>query len=328
MFIEVGQGVVGRAVVTRQPVAFSNIAYAIPDEARANLDSQRLALLEHLYTRYRAILAVPLVVKEEIYGGIVLYYSKPREFLEEEIGLAVAFSDQAALAIENARLFAEAQGKAALEERQRLARELHDSVSQALYGIALGTSTARTLLDRDPAQATAPLDYVLSLAHAGLADMRALIFELRPESLALEGLCVALTKQAESLRARHGMDVQVSLCDEPQVTPDVKEALYRIAQEALNNAVKHARASRLELRLEQRAEAIMLEVCDNGIGFDPSGSFPGHLGLHSMRERAERLGGTVEIESAPGRGARARVHIPVRPHIDVADRPNQTRVSV
>jgi signal transduction histidine kinase len=215
------------------------------------------------------------------------------------------------IAVENARLLVEVRGKAALEERQRLARELHDSVSQALYGIALGAKTARKLLDQNPDRASDPLEYVDSLAEAGLAEMRALIFELRPESLQSEGLAAALDKQAAALRARHGMNVETDLCNEPDVPLEGKEALYRIAQEALHNTIRHARASRIRIRMQCSPNHVILEICDDGIGFDPKGNFPGHLGLHSMRERIERLGGTLEVESAPRKGTEIRAWMPI-----------------
>ena len=199
---------------------------------------------------------------------------------------------------------------AALEERQRLARELHDSVSQALYGIALGSRTARTLLERDdPAKAAEPLDYVLSLAEAGLSEMRALIFELRPESLKNEGLVVALTKQSDALQARHKLDVVTSFCPEPDISLDAKEALYRVAQEAMHNIARHAKATRIELSLLNKDGVITLEVRDNGKGFDPNGDFPGHLGLKSMRERVANIGGAFHITSQPGEGTVLTVHV-------------------
>jgi PAS domain S-box-containing protein len=256
------------------------------------------------------IYCVPLVYRSRALGTLNLYYLPGQEPGEDESVFLGAVADQTAVAVENARLFAAAQDTAALEERQRLARELHDSVSQALYGIILGTDAARTLLDRDPDRVPEPLEYVLSLAKAGLAEMRALIFELRPESLATEGLIAALEKQAALVQARHELAVHLTLCDEPDAPLEVKEAVYRIAQEALNNTVKHAQAERVELRLEQDADEILLEVRDDGGGFDPAGSFPGHLGLKSMRERVARLGGTLRIESAPGEGTRIRAQIP------------------
>jgi PAS domain S-box-containing protein len=194
-------------------------------------------------------------------------------------------------------------------ERRRLARELHDTVVQALYGIVLGARAARGLLDRAPGQAAEPIEYVLSLAEAGLAETRALIFDVRPASLETEGLVAALTKQAAPLSARHGIEVHTDLCDEPALPLDIKEALYRIAQEALHNTVKHAQARRVDVRLADQAGTIVLEVCDDGRGFNPDSSFPGHLGLRSMSERATQLGGTLQIESAPGRGTCVRAEI-------------------
>ncbi len=203
------------------------------------------------------------------------------------------------------------QERAAMEERQRLARELHDSVSQALYGISLGVHTALTLFDSDRVKVAEALNYVLSLAQAGLMEMRALIFELRPESLETEGLVVGLNKQTAALQARYGIEVGLDLCDEPGVPFAIKQALYRIAQEALQNAVKHARPDRLDVRLICNADSIHLEICDNGVGFDPMAAYPGHLGLRSMRERATNVGGTLAIASVPGCGTQIHASLPV-----------------
>ena len=205
---------------------------------------------------------------------------------------------------------AEAQKAAALEERNRLARQLHDSVSQALYGIAFGARTARRLLDRDPAQAKEPLDYLLSLAEAGLTEMRALIFDLRPDALETEGLIPALTKQANSIKTRHGIDVRLEFCDEPELAGRVKEEIYRITREALHNAVKHARANQIAIEARYDSDEFFVEVRDNGVGFDIQDSFPGHLGLRSMWERANRLGAELSIISAPQQGTRIGLHLP------------------
>ena len=158
---------------------------------------------------------------------------------------------------------------AALKERQRLARELHDLVSQALYGIALGTRTAQTQLERDPTKVAEPLDYVLSLAEGGLSEMRALIFELRPESLENEGLVSALSKQSDALHARHKLEITTSFCSEPDISLDEKEMLYRIAQESLQNIAKHASATKVELSLQESDGQLILEIRDNGKGFNP-----------------------------------------------------------
>jgi PAS domain S-box-containing protein len=203
------------------------------------------------------------------------------------------------------------QERATLKERQRLARELHDSVSQALYGISLGAHTAISLFDTDRKKVLEALDYVITLTAAGITEMRALIFELRPESLEMEGLVEALTKQVNALRARHGIQVDLKLCAEPDAPYEVKEALYRIAQEALHNAIKHARPSRLELSLENLTNSLSLKVRDNGIGFNPQVSFPGHLGLRSMHERALSVGGTLNITSEVDYGTQVVAIIPL-----------------
>jgi signal transduction histidine kinase len=208
-------------------------------------------------------------------------------------------------------LYEQAQELVSLQERQRLARELHDSVSQALYGIGLGAHTAREAIASDSEQALASIDYVLALAEAGLAEMRALIFELRPESLEIEGLVTALTKQVAVLRTRYKLNVEADLGEEPDLSMEMKHALYRIAQEALHNIVKHARASTVVLRLARQANEIVFEVRDNGKGFDPAGLFPGHLGLRSMHERVTKMGGTLTIESVPGQGTCVGVRMPI-----------------
>ena len=137
-----------------------------------------------------------------------------------------------------------------------------------------------------------------------------LVFELRPESLETEGLVLALTKQAAALQARHELVVATHLCDEPNLSLRVKQELYHIAQEAMHNTVKHARASQVVLRLAQTDGEVVLEVRDDGVGFDASASFPGHLGLHSMRERVANLGGAFQIESAQGAGTHICASIP------------------
>ena len=208
-------------------------------------------------------------------------------------------------------LYEQAQELASLQERQRLARELHDSVSQALYAIGLGAHTAREAIASDSEQALASIDYVLALAEAGLAEMRALIFELRPESLEIEGLVAALTKQVAVLRTRYKLNVEADLGEEPDLSMEMKHALYRIAQEALHNIVKHARANVVVLRLARQANEIILQVRDNGRGFDQAGHFPGHLGLRSMHERVSKMGGTLTIESVPGQGTCVGVRMPI-----------------
>jgi PAS domain S-box-containing protein len=282
-------------------------------------DLRSLILADPLYTSvhhyvreapWDVTYSLPLITRGRALGAIFFCFLPDAEPGEDEKVFLRAVADQAAVAVENARLFSEARGKAALEERQRLARELHDSVSQALYGIALGVETARELLPDDPERAAEPLDYATTLAEAGMTEMRALIFELRPESLEKEGLVAALEKQAAAVQARHGIRVEAELDREPGVSLEVKEALYRVAQEALHNTVKHARATNVKLKLEESPEGLTLGISDDGVGFDSRKEFPGHLGLKSMRERATRLGGALEVASEPGQGVRIIARVP------------------
>ncbi|MDZ7705292.1 MAG: PAS domain-containing protein [Trueperaceae bacterium] len=259
-------------------------------------------------------MGVPLIVRDRVIGMLSFEHRDVGYYTPARARLALAFANEVAIAIESARLYEAAQDKAALEERQHLARELHDSVSQALYGIVLGAHTARAQLDTlgddtlaNTNAVAAPLDYVTNLAQAGIAEMRALIFELRPESLEQEGLTAALRKQAEALRYRHSLGLELTLGDEPDLPLATKQTLYRIAQEALHNIVKHARARQVSIELRHSPDQTRLVIGDDGVGFDPNGDFPGHLGLVSMRERAEAIGADLQLQSSPGHGTRLSV---------------------
>jgi signal transduction histidine kinase len=238
---------------------------------------------------------------------LIVAFPHHRALKRSDLEFLEAIADQVGVGLENARLIQSAQNQAALEERHRLARELHDSVSQALYGIALGARTAKAQLSRDPTKISEPLEYVLQLAEAGLSEMRALIFELRPEALETEGLVVALRKQAQAVEVRHKLPVQLELSTEPELPLETKQALLRIAQEALHNTVKHAQATQAHLKLQISSAGVKLEVGDNGVGFDASQRFDGHLGQQSMRERAANIGAQYTLKTAPGSGTNIQV---------------------
>ncbi|HEX8918682.1 MAG TPA: GAF domain-containing protein, partial [Chloroflexota bacterium] len=293
-----------------QPLLIGDIRDSSPEaEAFRQMVGNRLdSRLLHI----TSWLGIPLILRDQVIGLLALSHQERGYFTERHATLSLAIANQAAVAIENARLYQQAQEVAVLEERQRLARELHDSVSQALYGIALGAKTARSLAESDPARVVEPLEYVLTLAEAGLNEMRALIFELRPESLESEGLVAALEKQVAAIHSRHQISVDATLDREPNVPLVTKEALYRIAQEALHNTVKHARATSVLVRLMSGPDGVTLEIRDNGRGFDTTGNYPGHLGLQTMRERATRLGGTLQVKSSPGNGTEIRALLPIQ----------------
>lgn len=307
------------------PTIVETVAQALklPYAAIELKEGEQIRLAASYGTAVNPSLRIPLLYQQETIGYLLLASRSPGEaFTRADHRLLGDLAHQAGIAAHTVRLTAdlvESRERLVLareEERRRLARELHDSVSQALYGISLGAHTARKALEQDPAQVAEPLDYVLSLAEAALAEMRALIFELRPESLETEGLVAALTKQTAALRARQGISVSTALCDEPELSLSAKQELYRIAQEALHNTVKHALASQVALCLSQTSEAVLLEVRDDGVGFTPTAAFPGHLGLRSMRERVANLGGALQIESTPGQGTVIRASLPVQATAD------------
>lgn len=268
-------------------------------------------VLRPFFSGARSEMAVPMTVGSYLIGVLDVQANVVQHYTHAEVLVMHTLADLLAVAIQNIRLYEQAQEAAAYEERNRLARELHDSVSQALYGIALGARTARALLDRSPERLQGPLDYILSLAEAGLMEMRALIFDLRVDSIQEEGLIAALAKQTASLGARHNIRMLTEFCPEPNLSIDVKEALYWIAREALHNTIKHAQAKCIAVKVATDHEALFLEIVDDGLGFDASSDFPGHLGLKNIRERAARLNGTLDLTSARGKGTAIRVRVPL-----------------
>ncbi len=253
---------------------------------------------------------VPMLVKDRVIGLLRLEHSQPGRFSQQHARLALAMANHAAIAIENAQLYREARKVAALEERQRLARELHDSVSQALYAIALETHTAKEVLGQDSGRLKETLDGILALAESAVSEMRFLIFELRPDYLENEDLSTTLARLADAVHNRYGCDVRLDLRQEASLSVDLKEALYRICHEALTNTARHARAGIATVRIREETDQIVVDVQDDGVGFETGASFPGHLGLRSMRERATELGGVLEIESGPGKGTLVRARFP------------------
>jgi PAS domain S-box-containing protein len=297
-----------RAIRSREVVMIRDyIPWALKDKNRAPLHP----FLKDL--DWGTAVAMPLPTTRG-YGAVNVFYAKDNHpDLTDLLQLSTIVS-QIALVVENTRLFEEAQGKAALEERQRLARDLHDSVSQALYGINLGAQSAKEALRTENPEKLQrlehSLDYLIHMAETATAEMKSLIFELRPESLESEGLVMALQKHLRALELRHRFQLHLNLKVEPEVSLKVKEMLYRITQEAMNNIIKHAQANQVWIKLETRADTLVLEISDDGIGFDTSQEYVGHLGLHSMRERAESVGAQWNIFSQVKQGTTVRVLIP------------------
>jgi len=257
------------------------------------------------------LLALPLRVRDRLVGLLRARAPRGAAWDEERLRWARGVAAQAAVAIENVRLYERARDEATDEARRHLARELHDSVSQAIYAIVLTTHAAQRRAERDPSKAREALDTVVELAEAALAEMRALIFELRPEALVDVGLIGALHRQLDGLELRHGLATDRDLPDEPGVPFATKQVLLRVVQEALHNVVKHARAARVQVRAWEDGGRLRVRVHDDGVGFDPNAAFPGHLGHTSMRERLGALGGHLRLHSAPGDGTTVELDVPL-----------------
>ncbi|MBV8716530.1 MAG: GAF domain-containing sensor histidine kinase [Chloroflexi bacterium] len=259
----------------------------------------------------RAWLSSIIHTGDQVFGSLLAGYAVPRSFNEQERRVVRALAQRAALAIQNARLYEQSQQAATLEERQRLARELHDSVTQALYAISIYTETAgRALADSNVEAATINLGHATEATREALAEMRLLIYELRPPLLEEFGLAAALRARLRTVETRAGLSADLETDGDERLAPEVEQELYRMAQEALNNVLKHAHAQRLSVRLRVNSDVTALEIADDGIGFEPELDGRGGLGLPGMRERAARLHGTVKIVSAVGSGTRVQIQIP------------------
>ena len=259
-----------------------------------------------------ALLAVPLHGSDGVIG-VLDVVNKPGGFSEEDVRLMSVFANQAAMAIEHARLQQQAEQLAVLQERERLARELHDSVTQSLYSVNLYAPAAALALTAGKQDVTAGyLQELQETAQEGMRDMRLLIFQLHPPELETEGLAAVLQARLAAVEARAGLQTDFRVEGERRLPIAIEGELYWIAQESLNNVLKHAQAKHVTLRLHYTADSISLEVTDDGIGFDPLAIPPegrGGVGLRSIKEHAARLGGTLACDSKPGEGTRVKVEV-------------------
>ena len=271
----------------------------IPDVTQP---SEEYALKSSPALFWRSYAGVPIAAKNEVIGFINLGSVIPYFFTPIHADRLQAFAEQAAIAIQNARLHEETKELAAHHERQRLARDLHDAVSQTLFAATIMTETMSRQWERDPVSIGPKLGELHQLARGALAETRAVLLELRPESLADIGLESLLEQLREAVLARKHLRILLQLDQTETLSPELKLVLYRIAQEALNNIMKHAQASQVEIRLSQLGPNSTFEIRDDGIGFDPTELKPTCMGLNIMRERAASVGATVDIHSTPGEG--------------------------
>lgn len=257
-------------------------------------------------------LAIPLRVNN-IVIGVLDVIDKPGGFTQEDIRIVGLFADQAAINAQHAQLNQQAERLAVVEERQRLARELHDSVVQSLYSVTLYADAAAMALAAGQSDVTAHhLQLLRQTTQDAMRDMRLLIFELHPPALEKEGLVAALQARVAAVETRAGLRTEFLVEGERRLPFFVEQELYGIAQEALNNVGKHARAQCVTVHLQITDKMVCLEVRDDGVGFDPSTARKtGGVGLRSIEERTAKVGGTLAMQSKPGDGTRIRVEIPL-----------------
>ena len=271
-------------------------------------DADALTRTSHPIPDLESLLVIPLRLRESIVGALNVT-NKPDGFTQDDVRILSLFADGGAIAIESARLQQQAEQLAVVEERQRLARELHDSVTQALYSVTLYAEATRMAMAAGKQDVAAGnLSELHRMAREAMIDMRTLIFELHPPMLEEEGLVAALQARLAAVEARAGLQAEIYVEGEKRLPLSIEEELFWIAMEALNNVVKHAKAQQVEVRYQLDDRNVCLEIQDDGVGFDPAqAGQSGGIGLRGMKERVQRIQGKLEITSVPGQGTTVRV---------------------
>ena len=275
-------------------------------------DDPRFEWWPRAHPEMTSFLGVPIVAKGSILGAFYLTdKEEDEEFTDDDQHLIELFAAHAAIAIENATLFERSRELTVVEDRNRLARDLHDSVAQTLFSLSLMSEAALKLTEEGSQGAADEIRRVGDLARSALDEVRSIVFELRPADLAADGLVPTLIKHTEVLSRVFGQDIAVSVISEKRLDAEVELELFRIAQEALSNALKHGQASRIDVDVDLENHPVSLRVRDNGVGFDPDSSLvrARHLGLTSMEERANELGARLNLSSAPGQGTTVTVEL-------------------
>jgi PAS domain S-box-containing protein len=301
-----GQGVARR-------VARSGESLIVPD---VHADGRHYKDLDHKTgLEIRSILSVPLRAKGDVKGVIQVVDTEPDRFGPADQRLVEALASSAAIAIENARLYARNRQMAIEQERHRLARDLHDTVTQYLYSAGLAAQTSLRLLDQTDvdSQLRSSIEYIRTVTQTAMAQMQEELYDLHPTTLADNELVGALARHCEMLQEQYPLAIKFTASREPSLSASQREDLYSIAREALWNVVKHAHAARVVILLTGEDDCVELSIVDDGAGFDPSiASTKQTMGLRSIQERTRQMAGTFEMESRPEHGTRITVRIPIR----------------
>jgi len=263
-------------------------------------------------------LGLPIRADDEVIGALFLANKncpKPEGscgFTEEDEELLGILAQHAAIALTNARLYERSRELTIAEERSRLAHELHDAVSQKLFSLRLTAQAAAALVDRDPSRAKGELQHVAALAAEAADELRAAVVELRPAALDEDGLTATLRTHIQVLDRAHTARVTFAARSFRALPAAQEEAMLRVAQESLHNALRHSGAAHVDVTMDRRGSGAVLRVTDDGSGFDPKSIRRAgrHLGLVSMRDRTSGVGGTLTVDSAPGKGTTIEMEVP------------------
>jgi nitrate/nitrite-specific signal transduction histidine kinase len=291
-----GEGLIGQVVITGKT--------AIVEDT---LEDGRVLRWVVEHEGVRSLMHVPIRIGEQIFGVFNVNYLQPRAFGKDEQRLFLALTQRAALAIENAQLYGQAQNAATVEERQRLARELHDAVTQTLFSASLIAEVLPVLWERKPEEGRKRLEELRQLTRGALAEMRSLLLELRPKALMEAEIRELFRHLVDAFTGRARIPAKFTLDGDCNLDPEAKVAFYRIAQEALNNVAKHAHAEQAAIYLQCNPEFVAMEIWDSGRGFDLSNIPSDHLGLGIMQERAAKIGAELQIKSSIGGGTTVSV---------------------
>jgi signal transduction histidine kinase len=306
---------------SRLPVQGSPIGLAMASQKTQTInavqDDDCLASVRALLglAEPRSLLCAPLIAQEESLGVLLVWNKRRRAFTVRDSRLMDLLASQAALALYNAQLHDRNRQLAVERERHRLARELHDSVTQSLYGIGMAAQALLKLLGQAQPHSSMvrdPVEYILELSRTALTEMREQLSGLHPTVLAEKGLVEAIAQNCDLLRGRYSLAIELTADIESPLSMAQREGLYYISKEALWNVIKHAGATQVDILLTRENEHVVLSIADDGGGFDPSAlGQKAAIGLRNMEERTKLLGGTLDLQSSPGQGTRVTVWIPV-----------------
>lgn len=301
-----GEGTFGHVAATGEPVIVED---ALTDPRR-NDERPEVVQAAVMMEGIRSFIHLPITIGDEVFGVFSAVFTTPQTFGEDDLRRFTALAGRAALAIENAHLYEQAQQVATLEERNRLARELHDSVKQQALAASFQLGTAITLFDREPDTAKNHLIEADHLVNSVRVELTDLIHELRPPTMNDQDFVVTLNDYAIEWAHQSGIEVNVDVQGNNGLFLEAKQTLFRILQEALANVARHSAAQSVDISLSYGVDAVLLTITDDGGGFDTSAQHDG-MGLSSMRERAESLKGEFTVESQLGEGTRISVTLPM-----------------